>query len=80
MAACGLTLDQRDASSLAGERDGSGTTCYTTTNDENFILRGNSILIRRSNWSLLFRTRYNGIVQLLRRDCMTNSSYDEYVI
>src|SRR5271169_4468171 len=40
MARRGLAFDQRDASSLSGERDGSGTACHSTTKDENFILQG----------------------------------------
>jgi hypothetical protein len=40
MARRGLAFDQRDASSLSGERDGSGAACYSTTEDENFILQG----------------------------------------
>jgi hypothetical protein len=40
MARRGLAFDQRDASSLSGERDGSGTACHSTTEDENFILQG----------------------------------------
>jgi len=39
----GLAFDQRDAASLAGERDGCGTTCYSTTEDENFVLKRNRI-------------------------------------
>ena len=41
MARRGLAFDQRNASSLAGERDGSGTACHSTTEDENFILQRN---------------------------------------
>ena len=77
MARCGLPFDQRDISSIAGERDGRGTARYSTTNDENFILRRNRMLIRCTNESLLFRTRYLGIVQLLRRNYTTNCSYDK---
>ncbi len=40
MARRGLAFDQRDASSLSGERDSSGTACHSTTEDENFILQG----------------------------------------
>src|ERR1700722_12607252 len=40
MARRGLAFDQRDASSRSGERDGSGTACHSTTEDENFILQG----------------------------------------
>ena len=65
MAWCGLALDQRDASSLAGERDRSGTACYSTTEDENFVLQANPIQIGRSNGNLLlFWIRYAGIVPL----------------
>ena len=55
MARCGLAFDQRDASSLAGERDRSGTACHSTTEDENFVLQRNPIQIGRSNGNLLFR-------------------------
>jgi hypothetical protein len=40
MARCGLALDQRDAPSLAGKSDRSGTACHSTTEDEDFILQG----------------------------------------
>jgi hypothetical protein len=35
-----LAFDQRNASSLSGERDGSGTAGHSATEDENFILQG----------------------------------------
>jgi hypothetical protein len=49
MAWCGLALNQRHASPLAGQRDRSGTTCYSTTEDENFVFERNPIQIGRSN-------------------------------
>ena len=61
MARCGLPFDQRNASSLAGERDGSGTARHSTTEDENFVLQRNLFQIRRSNGNLLLRTRYAAI-------------------
>jgi hypothetical protein len=56
MARCGLAFDQRDASSLAGERDRSGTARHSTAQDEDFILQSNwvRIGIGRSDWGLLF--------------------------
>jgi hypothetical protein len=39
MARCGFAFNQRYTSSLAGERDGGGTACHSTTNDENFVLQ-----------------------------------------
>jgi len=39
MPGCGLAFDQSDASSLAGERDRSGTACHSTTENENFVLQ-----------------------------------------
>src|ERR1035441_6148549 len=54
MAWGGLAFDQRDAPSLAGERDRSGTACHSTTEDENFILYRNPIQSGRCNWNLLF--------------------------
>ena len=65
MARCGLAFDQRNASSLPGERDRSGTTCHSTTENENFVLQPYPIQIGRSNWNLLFRIRYAGIVPFL---------------
>jgi hypothetical protein len=43
MAWCGLAFDQRHASSLAGQRDRSGAACYSTTEDENFVLQASPI-------------------------------------
>jgi len=43
MARGGLAFDQRDAQSLAGERDSSGAARYSTTEDENFVVQRNSI-------------------------------------
>ena len=61
MPRCGLAFDQRDAPSLARERDRSGTACHSTTEDENFVLQRNLIQIGCSNLNLLFRIRYVSI-------------------
>jgi hypothetical protein len=37
MARRGLAFNQRNASPVAGERDGSGTASYSATEDENFV-------------------------------------------
>jgi len=58
MARRGLAFDERNASSLARERDGGGTACDSTTDDENFVFERNPIQIGRSNGNLLFRIRY----------------------
>jgi hypothetical protein len=50
MARRGLAFDQRDASSLSGERDRSGTACHSTTENENFVLQSiapNSLDVQR---------------------------------
>src|ERR1700688_206749 len=54
MARCGLALNQRNDSSLAGQRDRSGTARHSTTQDENFGLQRNLIQIGRCNGNLLF--------------------------
>lgn len=64
MARCGLAFDQRDAPSLARERDRSGTAGNSTTKDENFLLHRNSIQRGRCNGNLLFPIRYAGTVPL----------------
>src|SRR5580698_7637353 len=59
MARCGFAFDQCDASSRSGERDRSGTTCHSTTQDENFVLQSiapNSLDNRRAKNSLSFRS------------------------
>ena len=43
MARCGLAFDQCDASSLAGQRDRSGAAGDSTTENENFVLQGDTI-------------------------------------
>ena len=70
MARCGFAFDQRDASSLAGKRDRSGTACHSTTEDENFVLQRNpDSEFDVANWNLLFWTRY---VELCRSGLYVN--------
>ena len=65
MARCGLALNQRNDSSLAGQRDRSRTARHSTTQDENFVLQRNLIQIGRCNGNLLFPDAIREIVPLL---------------
>jgi hypothetical protein len=65
MARCGLAFNQRDASSLAGQRDRSRTARHSATKDENFVFERNLIQIGRCNWNLLVRIRYAGAIPFL---------------
>jgi hypothetical protein len=49
MTRCGFPFNQSDASPLACERDGGGTACHSTTEDENFFLQWDRVQIGCTN-------------------------------
>ena len=55
MVRCGLALNQRNDSSLAGQRDRGRTARRSTTQDENFVLPRNLIQIGRCDGNLLVK-------------------------
>jgi hypothetical protein len=67
---CGLAFDQRDASSLASERDGGCTSCHSATDDENFVLQcgaPNSLVVYVKTEVLLLSNLIDGAENSLKR-------------